>query len=60
MMILIIGFTCPLSIKLAIERATSVITKCDSFFYYKVRQLFYKVRRLVQSATEQTGGKIVL
>ena len=64
MMTLITGFTWPPTIyfkfitKLS---ATSVITKCDSFFllqsamvcYYKVRQFFYhKVRQvLLQSAT---------
>ena len=37
------------------------ITKCDSFFFtkcdkchYKVRQFYYKVRRLLQSATEHS------
>ena len=41
------------SISSLLQSATSVITKCDSFFYYKVRQLvYYKVRRvLLQSAT---------
>ena len=39
MMILIIGFTCPPSIHF------KFITKCDSLFYYNVRQL------LLQSAT---------
>ena len=56
MMTLITGFISSL-----LQSATSVITKCDSFFllqsamvcYYKVRQLFYyKVRQvLLQSAT---------
>ena len=58
-----------------LQSATSVIRKCDSFFYYKVRwsvitkydsffitkcdsyykvwQFYYKVRRLLQSATVQ-------
>ena len=38
---------------------TYLITKCDSYFYYKVRQLFcykvrqgyYKVRQVLQSVT---------
>ena len=50
-----------------LQSATSVITKCDSFFYYKVRwsvitkcdsffitkydKCYYKVRQLLQSAT---------
>ena len=34
-----------------LQSATSVITKCDR--YYKVRQFYYKVRRLLQSATVQ-------
>ena len=55
MMTLITGFTCPptIYVKFLLQSATSVITKCDSFFllqslivcYYKVRQLF-----LLQSA----------
>ena len=32
-----------------LQSATSVVTKCDR--YYKVRQFYYKVRRLLQSAT---------
>ena len=32
-----------------LQSATSVITKCDS--YYKVWQFYYKVRRLLRSAT---------
>ena len=63
MMILIIGFTCPPSIdphfKLAIESTTSVITKCDIFFYYKVRQFFLQ-SATIKCETEQTPGKIVL
>ena len=35
-----------------LQSATSVITKCDR--YYKVWQFYYKVRRLLQSATVQT------
>ena len=34
-----------------LQSATSVITKCDR--YYKVWQFYYKVRRLLQSATVQ-------
>ena len=56
------------SISSLLQSATSVITKCDSFFYYKVRwsvitkcdsffitkcDRYYKVRRLLQSATVQ-------
>ena len=50
MMILIIGFTCPSTIKF------KLITKRDSLFYYKVRQHFYykEWQVLLQSATEQT------
>ena len=32
-----------------LQSATSVITKCDR--YYKVRQFYYKVRQVLQSAT---------
>ena len=54
------------SISSLLQSATSVTTKCDSFFYYKVRwsvitkcdsffitkcDRYYKVRRLLQSAT---------
>ena len=35
-----------------LQSVTSVITKCDR--YYKVRQFYYKVRQVLQSATEQT------
>ena len=36
------------SISSLLESATSVITKCDNFFYYKGRQLFYyKVRQVL-------------
>ena len=35
-----------------LQSATSVIRKCDR--YYKVRQFYYKVRRLLKSATVQT------
>ena len=48
MMTLITGFTCPSTIYL-LQSATSVITKCDR--YYKVWQFYYKVRRVLQSAT---------
>ena len=33
-----------------LQSASSVIKKCDR--YYKVRQFYYKVRRLLQSTTE--------
>ena len=55
------------SISSLLQSATSVITKCDSFFYYKVRwsvirkcgsffitkcdKCYYKVRQVLQSAT---------
>ena len=39
------------SISSLLQSATSVITKCDR--YYKVWQFYYKVRRLLQSATVQ-------
>ena len=61
MMTLITGFTCPPTIYF------KFITKCDSFFYYKVRwsvitkcdsffitkcdRCYYKVRQLLQSVT---------
>ena len=32
-----------------LQSATSVVTKCDR--YYKVRQFYYKVRQVLQSAT---------
>ena len=68
MMILITGFTCPPTIYFKfITKCTSVITKCDSFFYYKVRwsvvtkcdsffitkcdKCYYKVRQVLQSVT---------
>ena len=35
-----------------LQSVISVITKCDRC--YKVRQFYYKVRRLLQSATEHT------
>ena len=80
---LITGFTCPPTIYFKFitkcdsffyyKLRWSVITKCDSFFYYKVLQVllqsakgitkcdnfitkcdrYYKVRRLLQSATVQ-------
>ena len=34
-----------------LQSAISVVKKCDR--YLKVRQFYYKVRRLLQSATEQ-------
>ena len=53
MMTLITGFTCPPTIYF------KFITKCDSFFYYKVRwsvitkcdKCYYKVRQVLQSVT---------
>ena len=61
MMTLITGFTCPPTIYF------KFITKCDSFFYYKVRwsvitkcdsffitkcdKCYYKVRQILQSVT---------
>lgn len=47
-----------------LQSVTELITKSDSLFYYKMRQLVmtkcdkcsYKVRQVLQSATEQ-GGK---
>ena len=47
------------SISSLLQSATSVITKCDSFFYYKVRwsvitkcdKCYYKVRQVLQSVT---------
>ena len=47
MMILVIGFTCPPSIHF------KFITKCDSLFYYNVRQLLLQSATsvIVQSAT---------
>ena len=42
-MVLIIGFTCPTTIHF------KFITKCDRFFYYKLRKLFYyKVRQVLE------------
>ena len=34
-----------------LQSTSSVVTKCDR--YYKVRQFYYKVRRLLQTTTEQ-------
>ena len=47
------------SISSLLQSETSVITKCDSFFYYKVRwsvitkcdKCYYKVRQVLQSVT---------
>ena len=47
------------------QNATDIITKCDSYFYYKVyykmhqvfyykmRQFYYKIRRLLENASLQ-------
>ena len=43
---------------LLLQSATSVITKCDR--YYKVWQFYYKVRQVLQSATVQGVGYILL
>ena len=70
MMTLITGFTILVlqpSVSSLLQSATSVITKCDSFFYYKVRwsvitkcdsffitkcdKCYYKVRQVLQSVT---------
>ena len=46
MMTLITGFISSL-----LQSATSVITKCDSFFITKCDKCYYKVRQLLQSVT---------
>ena len=51
------------SISNLLQSATSVITKCDSFFITKCDKCYYKVRQVLQSATiitkcDSTGGPV--